>query len=103
MSVGDLFYNMFSLGVPRLKFINFGFVCLVSGCCLLGLWFFFRVNFALLIQFITVQCKPCEFGLGEYILQKGEISANVTFKEVTRFQHLLAAAPPSDGKGFCHG
>lgn len=81
MSVSDLSYNMFSLGVPRLKFINLGFVCWVLGSLPPAV----QVIFFLLIQFITVQCKAYEFGLREYILQQGEISAHVIFKEVITF------------------
>lgn len=90
---------MFSLGVPRLKFINLGFVCLFVE----GFLFFPRVNLTLLIQLFTVQCKACEFYLGEYILQEGGISADVILKDVTPFWHLLAAALLSDRNGFCYG
>lgn len=83
MSVSDLSSNRFSLGVPRLKFINLGFVCLFVEW--VGFFFPPRVNLVLLIQLFTVQCKACEFCLGEYILQKGEISADVILKDVTPF------------------
>lgn len=90
MTVGDLSYNMFGLEDPRLKFINLGF----------GLFFFFRVNFVLLIQFITVQCKICEFGLGEYILQKGESSANVILMKSLIFRISWQQHFPVTGRGF---
>lgn len=66
MSVSDLFCNIFGLGVSRLKFIGLGFVCLFA--CL-----YFRVNFVPVIQ--CIQRKASEFGLGEYLIYKGKISA----------------------------